>query len=454
MKKKFIYIFMLVLAIVGCRILYGINYGLNSEMIVKDNLYRYDIFGTNDSIDTLIDGKYIYYITSISNDYSFIKYDYTKDKVIKEYHFNNGNSLGALKIVKKNSTFYLTSELSNKIYVFNDDIDLLNTINSNQRNLIYGLYNNDIFSIDKNQIYYNNTLYDELSTTCGSIQEVIYHDNPYLRFYNYDKSLGCLYDINNKNIYYLDYDGIDIIKDNYLEYMMDSLKFRFKNQDYYFSDITENSNLKISEDGDYLFTYDSSSKELRIYNLDTRKIIYEKRIDLSDNSYVSNVKISNYAYFTVFENNKNYLYIWDYLKESRVNNDMFTNDEKEYKFKNNRLLQELKEKYNVNIFTYDEAVKYFNDLYVIPSYDNILINTKLNELDSVLSNIHNVASKNINIYLEKSIAIGSTNQKVLSTTINDDNNYHIVINITDDNFKEFVNDENKDYSYELIKINK
>ena len=68
MKKKFVYIFMLVLAIVGCRILYGINYGLNSEMIVKDNLYRYDIFGTNDSIDTLIDGKYIYYITSISND--------------------------------------------------------------------------------------------------------------------------------------------------------------------------------------------------------------------------------------------------------------------------------------------------------------------------------------------------------------------------------------------------
>ena len=448
MKKKFIYIVMLVLAIVGCRILYGINYGLNSNMMVKDNLYRYDIFGANDAIDILIDGKYIYYVTSLSNDYSFIKYDYTKDKVIKEYHFNSDYSLGDLKIIKDNNNFYLTSEISNNIYVFNNDIELLRTINSQQNNLAYGLYNNNIFTIDENKIYYNNKLYDELSLTCGKIQEIIYHDNPYLRFYNYERSLGCLYNMSNKNIYYLDYDGIDIIKDNYLEYMMDSLKFRFNNQDYYFSDITENSNLKIKEDADYLFTYDSTNKKLRIYNLETRKIIYEKQLDFSDTSYVSNVKIANYAYFTVYENNKNYLYIWDYLKESRINNNMYTNDEKEYKFKNDRLLQELKDKYNVSVYMYDEAVKYFDEIYVIPSYDNILINTKLNEIDSVLSNTNfDIKNKNIDIYLEKSIVIGSSNQKVLASTIIDNNKYSIIINITDDNFKD-------NFIKELLKINK
>lgn len=437
MKKKFIYIFMLVLAIVGCRLLYGINYGLDNKMMVKDNLYRYDIFGNNDAIDTLIDGKYIYYVTSLTNNYSFIKYDYTNDKTVKEYHFNNGNSLGDIKIIKENGNFYLTSEMSNKIYVFNNDLELLKTISSNQDNLVYGLYNNNIFQIDQNKIYYNNTMYDELSVTCGNIQEIIYHGSPYLRFYNYERSLGCLYNMSNKSIYYLDYDGIDIIKDDYLEYMMDSLKFRFDNQEYYFSDITENSNLKISEDADYLFTYDSTNKKLRIYNLETRKIIYEKKLDFSDNSYVSNVKLSNYAYFTVFENNKNYLYIWDYLKDSRTNYDMYTNNDKEYKFKNDRLIQDLDDKYHVNVYMYDEAVKYFKEIYVIPSYDNILINTKLNELDSVLSDIKiDTNNKKINIYLVKNIVMGDSNERLLATTIIDNNKFDIVVNITDDNFKD------------------
>ena len=444
MKKKFIYIFMVILAIVGCRLLYGINYGLNSDMVVKDNLYRYDIFGTNDALDTLIDGKYIYYITSMEKDYSFIKYDYTKDKVIKEYHFSNDLDLGDLKIIKDNNTFYLTSEISSKIYVFNNDIELLKTLASSKKNMTYGLYKNNIFDVNENKIYLNDNIYDELSSTCGDIQEIIYHNSPYLRFYNYERSLGCLYNMDNKSVYYLDYDGIDIIKDNYLEYMMDSLKFRFNNQDYYFTDITENSNLKISEDADYLFTYDSTNKKLRIYNLETRKIIYEKKLDFSDNSYVSNVKIDNYAYFTVYENNKSYLYIWDYLKDSRVNNNMLTNNEKEYKFKNDSLLQDLKNKYQINVYTYDEAVKYFEGIYVIPSYDNILINAKLNELDSLMDNYKDyIGNKIVNIYLEKNI-VDNSNQRLLSKTMVNDNKYDIIVNITDDNFKDnLLNELNK-----------
>ncbi len=445
MKKRFIYIFMIILAILGCRILYGINYGLNNNMMVADNLYRYDIFGINSALDTLIDGKYIYYITSLINDYSFVKYDFTKDKVVKEYHFKSESSLGDLKIIENNNKFYLTSELSNNIYIFNDNLDLLQTISSTDDMQAYGLYNNNIFAINNNKIYYNNKQYDEISSSCGKVQNIIYHNNPYIKFYNYERSLGCLYNMNSKSIYYLDYDGIDIINDNYLEYMMDSLKFRFDNQDYYFSDITENSNLKISEDADYLFTYDSTNKKLRIYNLETRKIIHEKKVDFNDNSYVSNVKISNYAYFTVYENNKNYLYIWDYLKDNRTNYNMYINNDKEYKFKNDKLLQELKEKYDVSVYMYDEAVKYFEGVYVIPSYDNILINTKLNELDKVLSNINfDIKNKNINIYLEKSIINDSDNRKLLSLTNYNNTNIDIIINITDDNFKDnLLNELNK-----------
>ena len=437
MKKKIMYIFMIILAVFGCRILYGINYGLNTEMIVMDNLYRYDIFKNNDVLDVLIDGQYVYYVTSNANNYSFIKYDYTKDKIIKEYDFNTNDNLSSLKIIKINSDFYLTGPFLNKLYFFNNNVELLKIIEDNHKNKIYGLYDNDIFNIEGNKIYYKNNIYDELLKTCGSIQEIIYHDNTYLRFYNSDRSLGCLYNMNNKEIYYLDSDGIDISHDNYLEYNTDSLKFRFDSQDYYFSDITENSNLNISDDDEYLLTYDSTNKKLKIYNLETQKIIREKKLSLSDNSYVSNVKISNYAYFTVYENNKNYLYIWDYLKENRVNYEMYSNNEKEYKFKNDRLLQEIYDKYNINVYIYDEAVKYFNNIYVIPSYDNILINTKLNELNSVLSSMNTEGiNDNINIYFEKNIVIADINQKILSKTIITEDKLNIIINISDDNFKD------------------
>ena len=437
MKKKIMYIFMIILAVFGCRILYGINYGLNTEMIVMDNLYRYDIFKNNDVLDVLIDGQYVYYVTSNANNYSFIKYDYTKDKIIKEYDFNTNDNLSSLKIIKINSDFYLTGPFLNKLYFFNNNVELLKIIEDNHKNKIYGLYDNDIFNIEDNKIYYKNNIYDELLKTCGSIQEIIYHDNTYLRFYNSDRSLGCLYNMNNKEIYYLDSDGIDISHDNYLEYNTDSLKFRFDSQDYYFSDITENSNLNISDDDEYLLTYDSTNKKLKIYNLETQKIIREKKLSLSDNSYVSNVKISNYAYFTVYENNKNYLYIWDYLKENRVNYEMYSNNEKEYKFKNDRLLQEIYDKYNINVYIYDEAVKYFNNIYVIPSYDNILINTKLNELNSVLSSMNTEGiNDNINIYFEKNIVIADINQKILSKTIITEDKLNIIINISDDNFKD------------------
>lgn len=436
-SKKIIYIIMILIAIIGCRILYGFNYGLNSNMLVMDNLYRYDIFGNKTVGDVLIEGKYVYYVLMNDKEYSFIKYDYIADRIINEYSFISDNAVYDLKIIKDVGNYYLSSILLNKIYVFDSNLSLLDIKISDDSNKKYGLYKNDIFVIDDNKIYYKNKVYDELSTTCGENEEIIYQDNTYLRFYNYERNLGCLYNMDDKNIYYLDYDSIDISHNNYLEYKTDSLKFRFNDKEYYFTDITENSNLKINDAADYLFTFDSTNNKLRIYNLETEKIIYEKQIDLRENTTISSLKISNYAYFVVLDNNKSYLYIWDYLKDSRVNNSMYSNDEKEYKFKNDRLLQELYEKYQINIYTYDEAVKYFDKIYVIPSYDNILINTKLNELALVLPEVmEDIQDKNISIYFEKNILNGTNNEKILSMTEKEHNNYNIIVNITADNFKD------------------
>ena len=52
MKKRIGYFLLIVIAIVGSRLLYGINYDLNNETEVITNLYRYDII--NNLLSSLV----------------------------------------------------------------------------------------------------------------------------------------------------------------------------------------------------------------------------------------------------------------------------------------------------------------------------------------------------------------------------------------------------------------
>ena len=443
MKEKIGYFLLIVIAILGSRLLYGINYDLNSETEVQPNLYHYDIIENSEFLDMKLDGNYLYYVVSDvledkhknNIEYVFNKYDLAKNKLINSYHFISKNMLYPVKIIKKGNYWLLTSLYSNVYYKFNKDLELIKEdMEKESSGYTYGIYNNNHFSVLENKIFYKGGVYDVLPETCGYNQEIIYSDNTYIRFYNYSKNIGCLYNMNTKKIYYLDYENIDISSTKYLEYQDNSLKFRYNNELYYFNDITENENLKMHKNGDYLLTYDSSNNYLHIYNLDTKRIIYEKKVEEFNDSIISNVSIDNYAYFTVKNKNNISIYIWDYLHDNKINKSMILQDEKEYKFENNQLLNEIKSKYNIDIYLYDKAVKNFDNIYVIPIYDEVLINTKLNTLKRALEEINYINNKNITVFFEKEIYTNSNDEMINIYKTNIDNKTTIVISLFDNNF--------------------
>ncbi len=192
------------------------------------------------------------------------------------------------------------------------------------------------------------------------------------------------------------------------------------------------------KNGDYLLTYDSTNYFLRIYNLDTQKIIYEKKVLEFKNSVIENIKIDNYAYFTLNDGENSYIYIWDYLKEYRLNKNMLLQNEKEYKFENNKLVDEIKEKYNINIYLYDQAVKYLNHAYVLPSYDEILIHTRLLSLKNILETNNYYADKELNLYMVNELYMeNSTNNLNLYKTIIQ-NKEVFFISLIDNNYENTI----------------
>ena len=444
MKKKIGYLLLIVISILGSRLIFGKDYHLNSDNLIDNNLYLYNIFNKSDVSLTMLDDEYIYYVLKNGNNkniqYHVIKYNLISNKIVNEYKFVSP-LLKDIKMFDSNGYIYLTAINSNIYYKFNKKLELINQIKSNYNYEFYGVYNDNIVSINDNSVFYKNDLYDNLPKSCGKNNEIIYDKDTYLHFHNLDTGFGCLYSFDNKKIEYLDYEKVMVIGNKLLEYQDNRQSFKYNGNIYYFNDITESSNLKMHASGDYLFTIDMTNFKLRIYNPETNKIIKERNLyDLKD-ATIKDILIGDYVYFTIVKNNETRLYIWDYLKESRTNKDMISYDEKEYKFKNNELKEELRNLYNVNINIYDKAVMYFPDGFVIPSYDDILIYSRLVILKDIFERM-SIGEKaklaNIQIYFEKSIisSNGLTNFDTLTSFDNYKNN--VAINITNDNFRNII----------------
>lgn len=449
MKKRIGYFLLIFIAIAGSRLLYGINYDLNDETEIIANLYQYDIIDNYELLDMKLDGNYLYYVVcdyledkhKDNIEYIINKFDLANNKLISTYHFISKDMLYPVKIIKKGNYYLLTSLYNNTYYQFNKNLELIKEYNGvKESGYTYGIHNNNSFSVLDNKIYYKNGLYDVLPITCGYNQEVIYNENTFIRFYNYNKNIGCLYNMNTKKIDYLDYENIDISSMKYLEYQNNSLKFRYNNETYYFNDITENDNLKMHKNGDYLFTYDSINNYLRIYNLDTKRVIYEKKVKEFQNKIITNVDIDDYAYFIVKDKDKTSIYVWDYLQDNRINQTMIIQNEKEYRFKNNQLINEIKNKYNIDIHIYDKAVKNFDEVYVIPIYDEVLINSKLNIINIILEGMNYTNEEIINIYFEKNIYWNNNNDSLEFYKSNTDYENYVIISLFDNNFeKDIIN---------------
>lgn len=449
MKKKIGYLLLIVISIVGSRMIFGKDYHLNSNNLKEENLYVYKDFA-KDILTTFVDNEDFYYVSKLSDKrYNVVKYSLVNNTIESEYLFNTKTELSKVNLFKQNGYIYLTSYRSD-YYKFDKKLNLLGKATVNIDNIgTYGIYNDKLVYAVNNEIYYNDVFYAEVPVSCGKSIEVLYDRDTYIHFYNENTGFGCLYNITDKKIEYLDYENAYYVKNRLLEYQDNRLSFKHDGSTYYFNDITESNNLKMNDSGDYLFTIDSTNNILRIYNIESRKIIYEKTVSDIKGAEISNILIDDYVFFLLTKDGKTDLYVWDYLKESRHSSDMISYNEKEYKFKNNELKEDLKNNYNIDVLIYDQAVDYFDNYYVVASYDDILINSRLNILKEMLTEFNQEeVSKlpGIKIYFDKDIASSDGNEKIVSLVINKNKDYIIAVNITNDYFKDNIRSE-------FIKIN-
>lgn len=443
MKKKIGYLFLILISVLGSRLIFGKDYHLNSDNLIADNLYLYDIFSKGEVSLTMLDDEYIYYVlkSDVNNkiQYDVIKYNLISNKITNQYTLTSSYSLKDIKMFDNNGYLYLTAINSNIYYQFNKKLELVNEFRINSFNYeSFAFYNDNLLAISDNNVFYQDNLYDSLPNSCGKNTEIIYGKNTYLHFHNSDTGFGCLYNIDNKKREYLDYEKVLVVGNKLLEYQDNRQSFKYDGVTYYFNDITESNNLKMHINGDYLFTIDMTNFKLRIYNPEVNKIIKERSLYELKDGVVKDILIGDYVYFTIVKNHETKLYIWDYLKEARSNKDMISYNEKEYKFKNNELKEELKKEYNVSINIYDQAVSFFPDAYVIPSYDDILINSRLIILKDILKAMtpeDRIKLNNLEISFEKSIMSSDGLNSLDALVALGENQNIIAINVANDNFK-------------------
>ena len=451
MKKRIGYLLLIVISIAGSRLIFGKDYHLNSDNLKEENLYVYNSLDSGKILATYVDNENFYYVVknNNSNQYSVVKFNLISNKKENEYIFNNKRELDNVKLFNQSKYIYLTATNSDFYYKFDKKLELLARASFNIDGVgIFGLYNEKVVYAINNEIYYDEKLYASVPVSCGDSKELIYNRDTYWHFYNQNTGFGCLYNLNDKKLEYLDYSDVYYIKNRLLEYQDNRLSFKYDGITYYFNDITEADNLKMHNSGDYLFTIDTTNNKLRVYNIESRKIIYEKNVPELKGAMISNIMIDDYVFFIVDKDKKTSLYVWDYLKEIRRNSDMISYNEKEYKFKNNELKEEIKNKYNIDVNIYDQAVNYFNNYYVVASYDDILINSRLITLREILEEFNQdelMNLPNIKIFFDKNIA--SNNGDMPITIIdNREDCFVIAINITNDLFKENI-------KIELLKLN-
>ena len=443
-KEKIACLLLIIISILGSRLIFGMDYHLSSDNLKGDKLYVYDNFD-NKVVATYVDKEEFYYVTKVSNKkYAIIKYNLTSNKKENEYEFSSAKELDKVSLFRQKDYLYLILDNS-AYYKFDKKLNVIKEDSINLEDVsLFGVYNDAIVYAKDNEIFYENKLYGEVPSSCGDSKEVIYNGNTYLHFYNEHTGFGCLYNLVNKKIEYLDYENAQYVQGRLLEYQSDRLSFKYDGVTYYFNDITESNNLDIDDTGDYLFTVDTANNKLRIYNIESRKIIYEKSVPELKGATISNILVDDYIFFMITKNNKTSLYVWDYLKDNRCNYDMISYNEKEYKFKNNELKEEIKSKYNITVNMYDKAVDYFNNYYVVPSYDDILINSRLINLKNILESFDQEETpsiSNVEIFFDKDIVSSVKEDKPASLVVKKNNQYLLAVNITNDGFNDIVKEE-------------
>lgn len=440
-KIKIILIIIFLLATITlmyCKTTKKIN--LSENNLIKENLYKYKITKDYENILAIKEDKnYIYVLSSKETEkeikeYKLIKYNLELSNIEKEVTFNT-KDIGPSIIIKDNYVNVVSSS-NVSIYKFDKSLKLISKLEKNIEEYdLYGVYKEEPLLIKDNEIYINDKLYDKVLTSCNKAISIIYKDNSFIYFDNEELNISCIYNIHKKTTDYLDNSIIEPINNGYMLYNYKDNKVIIKKENekkYYLNSKNETSNIKVNNDGTKLITFNDDSKELKIYDLENNKIINKIKLNLSSEEFISLFILNDLAYAVVTNGISYDLYVWNY-KENTLNESMISHSDSKSKIDSYELVTKIKNEFNVNVYIYEKGVRFFNDFYALPSYDDELTYDSLSKTYKMLSNFNKEFydkfyindNNGIEIYLTDKVAPSD-----LNTQIKNPSAYSLVMNNT------------------------
>lgn len=299
---------------------YNKDIKISNDALIGNNLYKFKLTKDYEQILALKDeGKYLYTLISVINDkdseeneYILKKINIETSKSEREVSFKTTIiqdpiitlddkyikviSRGNLNIHKFDKEFKLVNELTKPVEEYNSS----------------GEYNDQVLSTKDNNIYLDGKLYDTVLKSCDTAYNIIYKDNTYIYFNNFNLNVSCLYNVDTKNIEYLDNSNVEPFSNGYLTYNYKDNKITIKKnteEKYYLNSKDETAFIAITNDGNTLGTFNDNISEFKVYDLINKKIINKLKIKFEEEYYVPLMLMSDYMYI-VETNGDNYnLYI-------------------------------------------------------------------------------------------------------------------------------------------------
>ncbi len=436
-------IFIIIFLLVGFSIVYYVTtkkINISENNLIKDNLYKFKITNDYEKILSMKEDKNYIYVLILKEtkeaikEYKLIKLDLELSNIEREVNFNT-TEINEPSIIIKDNYVRVISNNSVNIHKFDKSLKLISKLEKDINSYdLYGEYNEKTLFVKDNKIYIGDKLYDEVLSSCNKATSIIYKDDSFIYFKNDELNISCVYNINKKTTDYLDNSIIERINNGYMLYNNKDNIIRIKKENeekYYLSSIEETSYLKINDNGTKLITFDNEIDELKIYDLEKNKIINKIKLDLKNEDFVSLFILNDLAYVVITNSISYDLYVWNY-KENILNENMISHSDSKSKIDSYELATKMNDKFDVNIFIYEKGVRYFQDFYALPSYNDDLTYDRLNKTYDILNYFNkeffdefNKNNNGIEIYLTGKVAPSD-----LKTQIENPSAYSLVMNNT------------------------
>lgn len=351
----------------------------------------------------------------------------------------NYEEIKAIKRVKNKLyiLLYIDNKSDNNEYILQKYN--ISTLKLEYEEIINSKHKKPILYYENNKI--NIIFDDEIDTNyktpevCGIVTDILYDNSKYIYLSNDEKQIKCLYNVKKNEIKYYKYDSIIPFDNGYLMYNNNDNKIKVNDNLYYLKD---EDIIKINNKGNILLT--KKNDKLKIYDLDLR--MQTDEIDINES--IDSILIDKYIFFITNKDEKKYLYIWKY--QNKLKNEMSNTDKT--KIDNYELVKKIKEEFNINVYIYEEAIRYYTDF-------SALANLNDNRIYEGLNSVYNVAKKfnkefflsfindnnGLEIYLTSKLIPRDKNIQIEEPTAYSlmiDNDYIIVVDIENNDIEKNI----------------